>query len=119
MPRNLELTIYTAEPEETIARLTFWDTSGRGDYKPVAAVGTERRMYVYPYVMGIDPVDRTGFLEREVTTKSILDPSTVFSKFEVADNFLITSCPTCNKGKGWLRIYNPDTAVSLLFVEGE
>ena len=120
VPKNLEQPIYSVnEEEESISKLAFWDSNGRGDYKPVLAVKTDRRMYVYSYIMGVDPVDRDGFLERETGTKSILDPSTVFNRFEVYDNFLIAACQTCNSGKGWVRVYNPDTAVSLLYVEGE
>jgi len=76
-------------------------------------------MYIYPFTMEVDPIDRRGSLKKLGQTKSILEPTTVFSQFEITQRFLVASCSTCNGGLGWVRVYNPDTVVMLFVQLGE
>ena len=113
MPKNLETSIFSAEDGSSIASLAFWDETGRAYYRPVMAINTSFRMYIYPYEMTVDPVNRQGSFTRVGQNKSILDPSTVFTHFKVTDKFLVATCQTCNNGLGWVRVYNPDSAIML------
>lgn len=80
VPKNLEQAIYFPENSDTkIARIDFWDQTRRGDYRPILAIGNSLRMYIYPFTIEVDPIDRKGALKRLGQTKSILEPSTIFT----------------------------------------
>ena len=65
VPINLEQAVYYPEDSDSkIARIDFWDQTGRGDYRPIVAIGNSFRMYIYPFTMEIDPVDRRGSLKK-------------------------------------------------------
>jgi hypothetical protein len=79
-------------------KVTFWDLSGKGDFKMFAAVKNRTAVTIYDFEFDIDWSNKVGILTRDENNTSLFVSSTAITTLETSDDFLIIGCATCENG---------------------
>lgn len=93
---------------DTFERVTFWDYTGQGDFKMLAAIRSPASIAIYGFDSAINWKDNKGVMQRDDSNVSYLVTNTDISVFETTGDFLVVGCETCATGKGSVRIYSAD-----------
>ncbi len=99
VPFNFEMPLYDdlQFTDNTIAKVTFWDYTGKGNWNMFGAIQTMGAVTIYKYDMDVNYEAGQGVisLQRQTRGQSLFS-TTVITSFETTKDLLILGCPTCN-----------------------
>ena len=99
VPFNFEMPLYDdlQFTQNTFAKITFWDYTGKGNWKMFGAIQTMGAVTIYKFDMDINYEGGQGVISQQRGNGQSLFANTVITSFETSRDLLVLGCPTCNE----------------------
>lgn len=96
VPFNFEMPLYDdlEFSSDLFEKITFWDYTGKGNWRMFGAIKTQGSVTIYKFDQDINYENGQGVISRQTKGNSLL-ASTKITAFEATQDVLILGCPTC------------------------